>query len=529
MWLNAAGSVVFVDAAAPSKRELPSILTLRRALFARTATPFSWMSHRASLQIQSEFFRRALMHRSLSGRATAKVLLSLLLAAMVTAAGAQKPAATEDARITLAGDSIVNRKLSVFDDPSSTGLYDFIRQSDAAFTNFETLVTNYAYPGAAVSGGAYQSSPSWIPSELKWAGFNIVSTANNHAFDYGVAGMQSTLRALDEAGLAHAGTGDNLALARSPAFLDTKKGRVALVAVASTFTEGSLAGEQRPDLVGRPGVNPLRFTATYTVNHDEFEALKRAAALTAGGGEGGEGNATHSPDVQSRVRLGSLQFQLGISEAVSTQPNKSDLEALEASVRDAHRQADWVIVSSHTHESGPGGQSLPPEFLIIAAHAAIDSGADIFVAHGPHILRGIEIYKGKPIFYSLGNFIFENETMLFQPAESYESSNLPESASVADYFDNRSANDTRGFPVNKAVWESVVAQISFHPDHTLDQITLVPISLGYMEPRSQRGRPRLSSPERSKATIDEIAKLSAPYGTTVTYRVGRGFVDGATK
>jgi poly-gamma-glutamate synthesis protein (capsule biosynthesis protein) len=469
------------------------------------------------------------MRRNLPVSATTKVLLSLLLAAAGVTAVAQKPAATNDVKITLAGDSIVNRRLSVYNDPASTGLFDFIRQSDAAFTNFETLVTNYAYPGAAVSGGAYQSSPSFIPEELKWAGFNIVSTANNHAFDYGIAGMQSTLRALDEAGLVHAGTGDNLALARSPGFLDTGKGRIALVAVASTFTEGSLAGEQRPDLVGRPGVNPLRFTTTYTVKQDEFDALKKVATLTAGGGEGGEGNAIRGQESQTRVRLGTLQFQVGDSDGVSTQLNKSDLAGLQASVRDAHRQADWVIVSSHTHESGQAGQSVPPDFLVAAAHAAIDSGADIFVAHGPHILRGIEIYKGKPIFYSIGNFIFENETMLFQPAESYESSNLPANSTVADYFDNRSANDTRGFPVNKPVWESVVAQVSFHPDHTLDQITLVPISLGYMEPRSQRGRPRLSTPERSKLTIDEIAKLSAPYGTTVTYRAGRGVVDGASK
>ncbi len=471
------------------------------------------------------------MQSHLSQHRFARVLVALALLAVArpTVVGAQKPSPTEDVKITLAGDSIVNRKLSVFDDASSVGLFDFIRQSDAAFTNFETLVTNYAYPGAALSGGAYQSSPSWIPSEMKWAGLNIVSTANNHAFDFGAEGMQSTLRALDEAGLIHAGTGNNLALARSPAFLDTKKGRVALVAVASTFTEGSLAGEQRPDLIGRPGVNPLRFTTTYTVSRDVFDALKKTAVLTAAGGEGGEGSAARSQDDRSPIRLGGLQFQAGDSEAVSTQLNKSDLEALQASVRDAHRQADWVIVSSHTHESGRGGQSVPPEFLIAAAHAAIDSGADIFVAHGPHILRGIEIYKGKPIFYSLGNFIFENETMLFQPAESYESSNLPRNASVADYFDNRSAHDTRGFPVNKAIWQSVVAQVSFHPDHTLDQIILVPISLGYMEPRSQRGRPRLSSPERSRTTIDEIATLSKPFGTTVTYRAGRGVVDGATQ
>jgi poly-gamma-glutamate capsule biosynthesis protein CapA/YwtB (metallophosphatase superfamily) len=447
----------------------------------------------------------------LSAHLSAKFLLPVaLLAALASVpAIAQSPTDKAAVTITLAGDSIVNRRLSVYDDPASTGLFDFIRKSDAAFTNFETLVTNYAFPGAAQSGGAYQNSPSWTPAEIKWAGFN-----------FGEGGMLATLKALDDAGLVHAGTAMNLALARSPAYLETNKGRIALVAMASTMTEGSLAGEQRPDVMGRPGVNPFRFTTTYTVGPDVFPALQKVAAMTAGGGEGGEGGGGGRvrEGAQTRVRIGTYQFVLGDKEGVVTQPNKSDLEGLKASVSNAHREADWVIVSSHTHESGRGGQSIPPDFLIAAAHAAIDAGADVFVSHGPHILRGIEIYKGKPIFYSLGNFIFENETMLFQAAESYDSVNLPASATVADYFEARSANDTKGFPANEAVWESAVAQVTFHKDHTLDQITLLPISLGYKEPRGDRGRPRLASPEQAKITIDLITKLSAAFGTTVTYR-----------
>ena len=448
-------------------------------------------------------------------------------------------------RIVLTGDSIVNRKLSVYDDPASKELFETIQHADAAFTNFETLVHNYAYPGASQSGGAYMSSPSWIPDELKWAGFNLLSTANNHAFDFGEQGTLSTLRALDDAGLPHAGSGENLALARSPAYLDTGKGRVSLVAVASTFTTGSLAGEQRPDLPGRPGINPLRFTTTYTVDQALFDSLQKLSAVTRGAGGGGEGQeegrgpsegrgpgrgqgqAEGAPPPQrTRLRIGELQFQLGDSPGVHTQANKSDLDALVASVRNAHRQSEWVIVSSHTHESGPGGQQTPPEFLVTAAHQAIDAGADIFVSHGPHILRGIEIYKGKPIFYSLGNFIFENETMLFQPAESYDSLGLPSSATVADFYDARSGNDTRGFPAQKSVWESAIAEVSFNKDHTLDKITLIPISLGFQEQRSERGRPRLASPEQSKLTIDTLTKLSEPFGTKVVFSAGRGIVQG---
>jgi len=471
-------------------------------------------------------------------------------------------------RIVLTGDSIVNRKLSVYDDPASTGLFQVIRQSDAAFTNFETLVHNYAYPGASQSGGAYMSSPEWIPGELKWAGFNLLSTANNHAYDFGQDGLLSTLRALDEAGLAHAGTGANLSFARAPAYLDTKRGRVALVAVASTFTEGSLAGEQRPDLPGRPGVNPLRFTTTYTVDQEEFQELQKVARLARGGGGGegqeeaggpaqgrgrtpgqgqGQGQANGPSDAAGQapggqaqgaergqaaggrgVRIGELQFQVGDTPGVHTRLNPSDLAGLSASVKNAHSQAEWVIVSSHTHEGGQG-QGTPPEFLVTAAHAAIDAGADVFVSHGPHTLKGIEIYKGKPIFYSLGNFIFENETMLFQPAESFDSLGLPSSATVADFYDTRSGNDTKGFPVQRGVWESAVAEVSFNKDHTLDKITLTPISLGYLEPRSERGRPRLASPEQAKLTIDNLTKLSEPYGTKVVFNAGRGIVLGETR
>ncbi len=422
--------------------------------------------------------------------------------------------------ITLTGDSIVNRRLSVFDDPASAQLFEAVRSTDVSFTNFETTVHSDTVPGAEQSGGAYQSSPAWIPSELKWAGFNLFSTANNHAFDFGLAGMHSTLKALDDAGLVHAGTGENLAMARGPSYLDTKRGRVALIACASTLIPGSVAGEQRPDVIGRPGVNPLRFTTLYTLDNASFNALDAISKTLLP-----EDRSAATIAANPRLRFGGLIFKAGDVPAVHTTPNKSDLDGLVASVRNAHRQAEWVIVSSHTHESGAGGEDTPPEFLVAAAHAAIDAGADVFVAHGPHILRGIEIYKGKPIFYSLANFIFENETMQYQPAESYDSMSLPWNATVADYFDARSANDTRGFPVKKEFWESIVAQVSFDHGHRLQSIKLIPISLGYMEPRSERGRPRLASAGQAKLTIDTVMRLSAAFGTKIGFGDGVGTVS----
>ena len=75
--------------------------------------------------------------------------------------------------------------------------------------------------------------------------------------------------------------------------------------------------------------------------------------------------------------------------------------------------ADWVIVSVHCHESGTH-RDEPPAFLEAFARAAIDEGADMFFGHGPHVTRGIEIYKGKPILYSLGKIHIGQRSIISQ-------------------------------------------------------------------------------------------------------------------
>jgi poly-gamma-glutamate capsule biosynthesis protein CapA/YwtB (metallophosphatase superfamily) len=305
----------------------------------------------------------------------------MTILAMVLWVGALAQAQSNGFRVFLAGDSILNRKLSVFKDPAYLALFDRIRRADARFTNFETLIHTLQYPGASVSGGAYMASPPWIVDELKWAGFNLLGVANNHTFDYGSEGMRSTLQALDAAGLTHAGARENLAFARAPAYLETADGRVALVACASTFTPGSLAGEQRPDLRGRPGLSSLRFSTTYTVDAATLDGLRKLSLLNAP--NGGQRNGP--------VRIGGATYQAGSSDGIHTAPLKEDLEGVVSSIREARRQADWVIVSIHVHEGKPGSREARAEFLEAFAHAAADAGADVFVAHGPHVLRAIEI------------------------------------------------------------------------------------------------------------------------------------------
>ena len=154
----------------------------------------------------------------------------------------------------------------------------------------------------------------------------------------------------------------------------------------------------------------------------------------------------------------------------------------------------------------------------------VDAGADMFVGHGPHVLRGVEIYKGKPILYSLGDFIFQNETLLRLPSENYENLNLGPTAGVNDFSDARYNFDKSGFPADRMIWEAVVAVPKFRGDR-LTELALHPITLGFGKPRAVRGRPQFAEGELGQKILGDITKFSAEMGTKITVRNGIGYVE----
>src|SRR5690606_21297398 len=108
------------------------------------------------------------------------------------------------------------------------------------------------------------------------------------------------------------------------------------------------------------------------------------------------------------------KFRLGDSEQVVYDVNDGDRAGILEAIRAGKKSADVAVFSIHTHESASGGQEHltpnreleSPEVLRKLHRDAVDSGADIAITHGPHALRGVEIYKGRPIFYSLGSLFF---------------------------------------------------------------------------------------------------------------------------
>ena len=428
--------------------------------------------------------------------------------------------------ITAGGDAMITRKLSVFREKRFTELVELFRDSDVGYANLEMLMHDFEHsPGSA--GGTFTGSNPSNLEELKWAGINLVSTANNHSQDYGEGGVLTNLKHLRDSSLEFAGTGKNLSEARGAAYLDTKNGRVGLISTSSTFAESGRALDQRPDIKGRPGLNPQRFNTKYIVDRHAFDQIRRTNrelglqkkrdALRKFRPEG-----VVSEDTETSMSFLGKHFELGDDFSEITTPHVDDMEANLRWISDAKRMSDWVIVSFHCHEAGKS-VSDPPNFLIEFAHRCIESGADVFLGHGPHLTRGLELYKGKPIFYSLGNFIFQNDTVLWQPSFNYELLNLGPMATPADFYDKRSV-DGRGFPGDPIYWESIITRITFKSKN-VSTIELIPIDMGYGKPRSMTGRPVVAEGRVADRALRRMRDLSGHMGTKVRINNGRGYVQ----
>jgi poly-gamma-glutamate capsule biosynthesis protein CapA/YwtB (metallophosphatase superfamily) len=444
-----------------------------------------------------------------------------------------------DFAIALAGDCMLTRRLAVFKEERFLALAQILRGANAAFANLEGTVHTWEEGTPGITQGTFMTTEPRLLEDLKWLGINMVSCANNHAFDYGEGGILANLRHLDEAGLVHAGTGKNLAQARAPGYLDTPNGRVALVAATATFRPWNKAGEQRPDLRGRPGINPLGFQTSYRVDATAFEQLQRVSREL--GFEMGKERARKHfysdkeipNENEAELVLLETHYVRDQGFSISTQANPRDLADNLRSIREARRQADWVVASVHCHEFG--GASLltarsraeleeTADFVRDFAYQTIDSGADVFVGHGSHFPMGIEIYRGKPIFYSVGNFIFQNETVGFFPADAYERFDLDWKATPSDFLDARTSGGKKGHPSDPAYWENMFAVCEFSRGK-LKEIRIHPIDQGFGRPRPQRGRPVLAEGEVANRVIERVARLSQRYGTKIINRDGIGMIE----
>lgn len=361
--------------------------------------------------------------------------------------------------IVLTGQSMLRSDLRATKAAAMPAIKELLN-GDVIFTNLEAAV---AMPGQSIQEGRGFLTPPEALDALTGMGVNLLALSGNHAFDLKETGVDNTIREAERRHIVHAGTGHTLADAAAPAYLQTTNGTIALVASAS----GLIAAGGRA-LTDHPGVNELRVDTGTRQN-------------------------TAADDLPG---------------APPNAPNPEDAHRILQTIRDARQHADIVIVYQHNHVFGNRSFSTiftegmperlaPNPWLVKWTHAEIDAGADIVVMHGAPLLHGIEVYRGRPIFYDLGNFIY----------------NVPPTLTYID---------------EPMAWESVVASVRVQ-GRAVKSIALRPVvlnALGDGQPDVHnpytsndflhtRGLPTAATGARAGYILQRVADASKPFGTRI--------------
>ena len=304
------------------------------------------------------------------------MLAGALLVLSVLQAPTPPPAGDRPARDTLrfyaVGDLNLGRALTYRYLLQGDTLYPFsaiadtLRAADVLFGNLESPIAPLGHPFEH-TGSFVFSTPPVAADALLRAGFDVVSNANNHAWDVGVTGVFETLKQLDRVGLAHAGTGRTIAEAHRPAMIERRGWRIAVFSVTRAFNPA-----------------PRRFFShqgsRYIAWADSgwlYPAIRRIKA------QGG---------------------------------------------------ADLVVVSIHAgKELADSADWALQAFL----RGAIVAGADLCLGHHPHVLQPVEWYRGRPIAYSMGNFIFEQTSPWTRLSAIFKFIVTPDGAITADLIPTR--------------------------------------------------------------------------------------------
>jgi hypothetical protein len=295
----------------------------------------------------------------------------------------------------------------------------------------------------------------------------------------------------------------NLEQAAAPAYLDCDNGRVALIAVTSSFNPAAMAGAASHSIMGRPGVNGLRHNTTFFLDGESAAALKKIADLTNINAQRevtrAEGYLPPLPE--NVIEFDTLQFKVGDKIGKTTSVHPADMARVERAIYDASLQADYIVISYHGHEMKADVKREGAEFLEEFARRCIDCGAHAVVGHGPHVIRAI--------FYSLGDFVLQNENTRRQPAEYFEQYGLPSDATMHDLFKARGANFTRGLQTKREAFETFIPHWVME-DGRVKSIDLLAVELGFGLPRSRGGWP---APAKDSSILEQLAELSEPFGT----------------
>lgn len=416
-------------------------------------------------------------------------------------------------KISITGDSILMDSLP----QSYDGLLpikNYICQADVRINNMEMVLSDYDCFASTFCGGLWLTAQPKVLDDVLKYGFNCFTFANNHTMDYSYGGMESTLTAIKAKNIPVCGAGMSLTEATAPAVVKSENGTVAVLSITSTCDDAARAGDSGHRIPPRPGLNMLRHTETFTVNAAHMQALQEIADATHINGRINNskrgGYTISKPGI---FNLGTLEFQEGSEEGKRTTPNAQDMGRMQQVIAQAKKCYDYVVVCFHSHEI-PGELDEEPDYFIETfARACIDWGACAVVGSGTHQIKAIEMYKGKPIFYSIANFIFQSEKPVQLPADYYDRYGIDRQLTAQEAMFIRSNGGKRGLETEFKNYKGLIPLLEFEGD-CLKQIRIKPVELGfYHEDQSVKGLPHNADEAVTQEIFETLQTLSASYGT----------------
>jgi poly-gamma-glutamate synthesis protein (capsule biosynthesis protein) len=414
------------------------------------------------------------------------------------------------------GDLLYSHPMANSPDAEFQKVVGLVKRGDVTVGNQEGVFFDLK----AFKGQGYGNGLLWgegtLAKDMRAMGVAMVSVANNHSTDWGPEGLLETRRLLDEAGIVHSGGGRTLQEARRAGVLRTPKGRVALVSAASTFKVNAGANDAVGEVPSRPGISILRTRKVNLVTADQMAMIRALATQLAS-------PLQPAPALDAReVTFGEQLYRVSDKPGLRYDMDLYDHAGLLKAVRDAKQEADLVVFTIHAHESPTGlddDTPEPPDFLLRLSHNVVEAGADVVVDGGPHSLRGVEIYKGRPVFYGIGVFFIRGEIKALQETMFRvfpDANGRPPAPRPPDRSVRPGGNPVRWY-------DGVVAAIDFDAGKA-QKVRLYPLDLGNTYEPLRRGIPHLADAANARRILDALQKDSAQFGTRISIEDSVGVI-----
>lgn len=461
-------------------------------------------------------------------------------------------------------------------DPDIQYLLNLMRKADITVANDENMIMDMDnFPGPL----SHMQAPKEIADDWADMGVKMVTKANNHTWDNDEIGLWANFKELDRVGIIHVGAGRNMMEARLARYAGTPKGTVGMVGFATVSSQlnGSNTGTvvtvtpaqlaqlkaMRESIIARRNETPhpidppadpeglvsvfgLKFVVGLepptepslldrlpkpTARTAESNTLRltthngvtaaQMAQLRGIANDTGTGDTLSAWGVKFRVTAGPGEYSYDI--------NQQDERDILRDVRTGKQFSDFEVAVVHWHQNRLAFQHYsfdhyPPAFEIQVAHDVIDQGADAFVGHGVHTLKGVEIYKGKPIFYGISNFIV-HQHIFASWRDAPRGGKQPPVPLTGPIVGTGELNETWwNWMEQPANFEALLTS-SHYVNGQLTEVRLYPVDCGGPDrPGSQLGHPKRPSPAVAKRILEDVATYSKPFGTKISIEDGVGVI-----